>query len=233
MRKYQKTQCFETLKLLAEAHAEIAKYIERKQTGQALSLLEQCQQGAIGIGTMIDATEGEGTETSLPAIDMAALEQSLHPPAVSAQIYRILHGQHRHHAVMSAKSCIAWLKERGEDVFFECTGRNEVLNWGLDSVKPDGKVVLVGNPDSDMVLKRDTYWKILRNQLHVIGTWNSSFTGEAADDWHYVMERLKMQRIAPKRLITHRLPLAGLRDGLEVMKEKKEDYCKIMVFPED
>lgn len=62
MRKYQKTQCFETLKLLAEAHAEIIKCIERKQTGQALSLLEQCQQGAIGIGTMIDATEGEGTE---------------------------------------------------------------------------------------------------------------------------------------------------------------------------
>lgn len=126
----------------------------------------------------------------------------------------------------------AWLQERGEDVFFECTGRNEVLNWGLDSVKPDGKVVLVGNPDSDMLLKRDTYWKILRNQLHVTGTWNSSFTGENADDWHYVMERLKMQRIAPKGLITHRLPLAGLRDGLEVMKEKKEDYCKIMIFPE-
>lgn len=31
MRKYQKTQCLETMKLLAEAHAEIAKYIERKQ----------------------------------------------------------------------------------------------------------------------------------------------------------------------------------------------------------
>ena len=63
MRKYQKTRCLETLKLLAEAHAEIVKYIERNHPGQALSLLEQCQQGAIGIGTMIDAAEGEGTET--------------------------------------------------------------------------------------------------------------------------------------------------------------------------
>ncbi len=62
MRKYQKTQCLETIKLLNQAHSEIARYLEKKHTARALSLLEQCQQGAITIGTMIDATEGEGTE---------------------------------------------------------------------------------------------------------------------------------------------------------------------------
>lgn len=63
MRKYQKSQCLETIKLLNQAHSEIVRYLEKKRTVQALSLLEQCQQGAITIGTMIDATEGEGTET--------------------------------------------------------------------------------------------------------------------------------------------------------------------------
>jgi len=41
-------------------------------------------------------------------------------------------------------------------------------------------------------IKRDIYWKILRHQLIVTGTWNSSYYGAAAgdydmDDWHYAM----------------------------------------------
>ena len=62
MRKYQKTQCFETLSLLTEAHAQLTKFIEKKQPSVALSLIEQCQQGAISVGTLIDSLEGDGTE---------------------------------------------------------------------------------------------------------------------------------------------------------------------------
>lgn len=132
---------------------------------------------------------------------------------------------HRH-------SAGAWLRERGVDLFFECTGRNEALSWGIDSMRPMGRVVLVGNPFSDMTLEKDIYWKILRNQLTVTGTWNSSFTGKAEDDWHYVLDRLEQGAVRPAELITHRLPLAGLLDGLIIMKEKKEDCCKIVVCPE-
>lgn len=125
-----------------------------------------------------------------------------------------------------------WLRERGADVFFECTGRNQALSWGIDSARPMGRVVLVGNPFSDMALERDIYWKILRNQLTVTGTWNSSFTGESLDDWHYVLDRLAQGAVKPAELITHRLPLESLPNGLAIMKEKKEDYCKIIVCPE-
>lgn len=104
----------------------------------------------------------------------------------------------------------------------------------MDGAHPSGRsagrIVLVGNPHSDMALAKNIYWKILRNQLEVTGTWNSSFTGAAADDWHYVMNRLETQGIAPVELITHRLSLGGLREGREIMREKKE-YCKIILFP--
>lgn len=63
MRKYQKNQCLETIKLLNEAHTRIIKCIEKKQTGQAFTLLEQCQQGAIGIGAAVETAEGEGKGT--------------------------------------------------------------------------------------------------------------------------------------------------------------------------
>ena len=63
MRNFQKKQCLETIEVLSEAHGEIVKLIENKQVQGAAELMEQCQQGAIGIGTLVDSTEGEGTET--------------------------------------------------------------------------------------------------------------------------------------------------------------------------
>lgn len=117
---------------------------------------------------------------------------------------------------------------RGVDVFFECVGRNETAAQAVRMAGPGGRVMLVGNPASDMTFPKETYWKILRNQLTVFGTWNSSFTHSRDDDWHYVLERLGDRRIAPAQFITHRLPFEELEQGLLVMKEKKEEYGKIM-----
>ena len=125
-----------------------------------------------------------------------------------------------------------WLMERtdgrGVDQYYECVGKSETYELAVDGTAPAGRVVLVGNPYSDMMLKKEVYWKILRNQLTILGTWNSSFTQEAGDDWHYVMERLSQGRIAPAGMISHRFALAELRKGLELMRDKTEDYVKVM-----
>ncbi len=80
-----------------------------------------------------------------------------------------------------------------------------------------------------MTLPKAVYWKILRNQLTVCGTWNSSFTHSPEDDWHYVLDRLGDGRIAPAQMITHRFPLEELDCGLAVMRDKKEEYGKVML----
>lgn len=125
-----------------------------------------------------------------------------------------------------------WLMKRtngtGVDVFFECVGKNETLKQAVRLTGAAGRIMLVGNPASDMILEKETYWKILRNQLTMMGTWNSSFTHEQKDDWHYVLERLEDQRIKPAELITHRCSLEELNKGFEIMRHKKEDYGKVM-----
>lgn len=126
------------------------------------------------------------------------------------------------------------LKDRPIDVFFECVGTNETINWALNLTAPGGRVMLVGNPASDVELDKNTYWKILRKQLTLKGTWNSSYAMDgfqqfgSPDDWHYVLERLSNGRIDPTKLITHRLPLEELKTGLYIMKDKSEDYIKVM-----
>ena len=116
----------------------------------------------------------------------------------------------------------------GVDVFFECVGKNETLKQAVRLTGAAGRIMLVGNPASDMTLEKETYWKILRNQLTMMGTWNSSFTHEQKDDWHYVLERLENHRIKPAELITHRCSLEEINKGFEIMRDKKEDYGKVM-----
>jgi L-iditol 2-dehydrogenase len=118
----------------------------------------------------------------------------------------------------------------GAELFFECVGTIESISCAIDSSAPTGRVVLVGNPHSDILLDRNVYWKILRNQLKVTGTWNSTFNGRQDDDWHYVIDRLKSHSISPAVLITHRLKLEELDNGLNIMHYKTENYCKIMVI---
>jgi len=127
------------------------------------------------------------------------------------------------------------LKNRPIDVFFECVGSNETINWALKYTAPGGRVMLVGNPKGDMNLERDIYWKILRNQLTLMGTWNSSFSMDgfqaltSPDDWKYALDRLENGRINPEKLITHRYTLEEFGNGFDIMKDKSEDYIKVMM----
>ena len=126
------------------------------------------------------------------------------------------------------------LTDGGVAAFFECVGKNECINYGIESSAPVGRLVLVGNPYSDMTFPRDVYWKILRKQLSLVGIWNSSFRqvpdeSGRLDDWHYVLNRVAESRISPKALISHSFPLSELERGLHIMRDKTEDYCKVMI----
>lgn len=134
----------------------------------------------------------------------------------------------------SREDVLAWMDSRtkgmGVEAVFECVGKNETVVQSLGMASPGGQICLVGNPYSDMELEKDVYWKILRHQLRVTGTWNSSFLGEgAADDWHYVLDCLDKGLVAPERLITHRFALEDLKCGLDIMRDKTEIYTKIMI----
>lgn len=67
MRKKQKQQAEELVAQMKQAHDQVRKFIEQKNTlsakQSALQLLEDCQSGGISLGTLIESTEGEGHPT--------------------------------------------------------------------------------------------------------------------------------------------------------------------------
>lgn len=118
----------------------------------------------------------------------------------------------------------------GTDLVIECTGFNDVLEECLDLARRGGKVLLVGNPHGDMNLGRDVYWKILRKQLQLSGTWNSSFIPEEAeDDWTRTLDAMQQGLLQPEKQITHRLEFDELAHGLQIMKNKSEYFNKVML----
>ncbi|MCR5655356.1 MAG: galactitol-1-phosphate 5-dehydrogenase [Lachnospiraceae bacterium] len=126
----------------------------------------------------------------------------------------------------------SWIREKtgsGADVVFECVGRNETVSKAVELTAPMARVVFVGNPASDMTLERNTYWQILRRQLIITGTWNSSFAVTNGDDWSYIIERMGSGVFHPEQLITQRLKFDELEKGLLIMRDKTEDYCKVMI----
>ena len=117
----------------------------------------------------------------------------------------------------------------GVDVFFECVGKNETVSEAILVTAPAGRIQLVGNPASDMNFDKNTYWKILRNQLTVKGNWNSAFLHSSKDDWHYVLKLLQDGKIHPEHYITQRFRLDELEKGLHIMRDKTEEYVKVMI----
>jgi len=119
--------------------------------------------------------------------------------------------------------------KKGADVAFECVGRKESAEGCVKVAAAGGKVMFVGNPASDMEFSKNTYWNILRHELTIYGTWNSSFTHEVTDDWHFVTDLLNKGKITKNLLISHKLPFDELMKGLLIMRDKTEDYTKIIV----
>lgn len=127
-----------------------------------------------------------------------------------------------------------WLMNRtdgkGVTIAIDCVGSSEVLSACLNCVRPGGQVLSVGNPRGDMELEKAVYWKILRNQIRLTGTWNSSFTHAQEDDWHQVIQATCEGRLKLSELITHRLPFEELEKGLLIARDKTEYRNKMMIL---
>lgn len=114
------------------------------------------------------------------------------------------------------------------DAALEGTGASGALSRIIDAIRPFGKVVLMGNPSNDVSLSPKDYQMILRKELNIEGTWNSSYAA-MKNDWADVLKKISDGALSLKMLITHRVSLERAEQMLKAMRDKKEFYCKVMI----
>ena len=99
MRKAQKKQAEEFVLLLSQAHEEIQNFIESDNAEGAMELLGQCQEGAVELGNLIEATEGDQAPTIALLEQYCELVYGIHQQIsggqqISAQgVYDTLHSR--------------------------------------------------------------------------------------------------------------------------------------------
>lgn len=139
---------------------------------------------------------------------------------------------------VDSESDVSWIMDKtggkGADVTIECAGNANTIENSLMSVKPAGTVLFTGNPKDDILLKKNVYWRILRKQLKITGTWNSGYESNlntfTKSDWTQAVEALPDHSIMTTEMITHRTSLENLLKALKIMRDKKEYTNKVMVI---
>lgn len=116
---------------------------------------------------------------------------------------------------------------KGADVALELAGNSATISTAISSVKKGGRVVLTGNPTGDIILERSIYWKILRGELEIKGTWNSSYNA-AKNDWAVAVQYMQSGLLPVEKLVTHRFTLKEHEKAFEILRDRNSGAVKVM-----
>lgn len=116
---------------------------------------------------------------------------------------------------------------RGADACIEGAGVAQTWEQCLRAVRNFGTVVSMGNPAGDMTLSQKGYWEILRKQLTLKGTWNSSYN-DVKNEWRIALDAIAAHRIDVRPLVSHRFALSQADEAFRIMRERREFFNKVM-----
>ena len=118
---------------------------------------------------------------------------------------------------------------RGSDCAIEGAGASVALEQCLKCTRMFGTVVAMGNPLREMTLSQKAYWELLRKQLNLCGTWNSSYSDIPLNDWKQSIQSMAQGKLNVKPFITHRLTLEQCPEALVMMRDRTEFFNKVMI----
>lgn len=133
----------------------------------------------------------------------------------------------------SEKDPVEWVLEQtggnGADVCIEGSGSSPGLVNSLRSCRVYGKVLMLGNPHSDMKIPREVYDKFMRKEATILGVFNSVYKQGPHNEWEEAAAAIQSGKLKVADLITHEVPIDELNDLFDLMHNNKALYCKGMM----
>ena len=122
---------------------------------------------------------------------------------------------------------------KGVDISVESAGTPITSAQAFSLPGKGGKVLFVGIPYGDVMVKRLYFEKIVRNELKVFGSWNAISAPFPGKEWETCVHFLKTGQLNIEPLITHRYPLSKGFEAFEMTAERKEHFGKVIFHPEE
>lgn len=124
--------------------------------------------------------------------------------------------------------------DRGVAISLECAGSGPGRDLAILAAAKQGKVMLYGTAYGDVTFAEKAFARIVREELEVIGSWNSYSLPFPGKEWFDIIGLLADGRLVVDPLITHR---AALEEAPKIFKALKErtfgPYHKIIFKPND
>jgi L-iditol 2-dehydrogenase len=121
---------------------------------------------------------------------------------------------------------------RGADVVLETAGNNAGRELAITAVRKQGTIVIYGSAHSDVVFKPDVFEKILRHEIHLVGSWNSYSVPFPGREWLDLIGFIEAGQLRATPLISHVQPL---REAPRIFREIAEKsfggYSKVIFQP--
>jgi L-iditol 2-dehydrogenase len=118
------------------------------------------------------------------------------------------------------------------DVAIEATGSSAAFDQCVKSIRTFGRVVLLGNPHSDMVMTQKTYDQFMRKEGTIVGMFNSIYEHFPKNEWQVTAQAIANKQLNLKPLITHKVLIEDLISAFDMIHEKKEFYNKGLMVTE-
>ena len=120
----------------------------------------------------------------------------------------------------------------GADIVIEAAGAPAALTSCLEVAGTGARVVLLGNPASDVTLPAPLLSRAMRRELSILGSWNSTYSALGTrGEWQVVLQSMAASALLFSPLISHRVTLAHAADTLTAMHRKAGLFSKVIIQP--
>ena len=107
------------------------------------------------------------------------------------------------------------------DIVYECCGQQEAMDQAVDLLKPGGKLMIIGIPETD-------YWrfsvdKLRHKEISIINV------RRQLDCVQPVLDLIKTKEMDPSIMVTHRFPFSESKKAFDLVSSYKDGVMKAMI----
>lgn len=121
----------------------------------------------------------------------------------------------------------------GADHAIEFAGSKVTQDQAIRILAKRGHAVFGGISHTDLTLSAEAVDRLLRYEISIHGSWNSSFASLNDNDWRVALRFMATGQLKTAPIVSHRLPLDRLKETVMLMYKQEVPFGKVIFCPED
>jgi len=115
----------------------------------------------------------------------------------------------------------------------EVSGSPDAFRYSISLAANEGKILWIGNITGELNIPKELVSVVLRKELSIMGSWNSTYSTHKSNDWKESLELIQ-NGIRPSKLVTHWISLDETPETLKKLHDHKKrkttfDSVKVMI----